>query len=147
MSTQHVDIREAIPHRSPMLLVDEVVELGPERIVCRKQVRPDEFFLQGHYPGNPIVPGVILCEFAMQAGAILLYEHLADGGGIPVATRMNDVKFKRMVRPGDTIEADVTLIERVAAAFFLAGKVSVAGRLAARLNFACTLAPPDSAGN
>ena len=124
-----------------MLLVDEVVELGNDRIVCRKAIRTDDFFLQGHYPENPIVPGVILCEFAMQAGAILLSEQMPAGEGIPIATRMNDVKFKRMVRPGDTIEAEVLLVERLAAAFFLRGKVMVAGSVAARLDFACTLAP------
>lgn len=134
-------ILAAIPHRPPMLLVDEVAEQTGERIVCRKTFREDEFFFQGHYPGYPLVPGVILCESAMQAGAILLAEMLQQqGGGVPVATRMNDVKFKRMVRPGDTIEMEVVLKERLADAFFLQAQVTVGGKLAARLDFACTLA-------
>jgi len=147
MDTHLLDIQEAIPHRPPMLLVEEVVELASTRIVCRKEVRTDDFFLKGHYPDNPIVPGVILCEFAMQAGAILLSEQMGEDQGIPVATRMNDVKFKRMVLPGDTIEVEVILVERLATAFFLRAKVSVAGQLAARLDFACTMAPPNASRN
>ena len=88
-------IQSAIPHRPPMLLVDEVISRDEKRIVARKTFRADEFFFQGHYPNQPIVPGVILCESAMQAGAILLSQHMpADGKGVPVATRMNDVKFR-----------------------------------------------------
>lgn len=147
MDPQPLDIQQAIPHRPPMLLVEEVLELASTRIVCRKEVRADDFFLQGHYPDNPIVPGVILCEFAMQAGAILLSEQMGAGEGIPVATRMNDVKFKRMVSPGDTLEVEVILVERLASAFFLRGKISVAGQLAARLDFACTMAPPVASQN
>ena len=91
-------IHAAIPHRPPMLLVDEIVERDDNRIVCQKTFRADEFFFQGHYPGHPIVPGVILCESGMQAGAILLSQFVTEGAGVPVATRLNDVKFKRIVR-------------------------------------------------
>ena len=138
-------IHAAIPHRAPMLLVDEIVEQSEDRIVCRKTFRPEEFFFQGHYPGQPIVPGVILCESAMQAGAVLLSKMLQEGGGVPVATRMNDVKFKRMVQPGDTIEIEVTLRERMANAFFMQAKVACAGKVAVRFEFACTLARPENA--
>jgi 3-hydroxyacyl-[acyl-carrier-protein] dehydratase len=72
----------------------------------------------------------------------LLSAHATAGEGrVPVATRMNDVRFKRMVKPGETIEIDVELNERLADAFFLTGKVTCGGKLAARLEFACTLAP------
>lgn len=135
-------IHAAIPHRAPFLLVDEIVEQSEEKIVCRKTFSPDEFWYPGHYPGFPITPGVLLCEAAMQAGAILLSRHLqASGDGVPVATRMNDVRFKRMVRPGDTIEMEVTLTERLANAFFLKAKVTTDGKVAVRFEFACTMAP------
>jgi 3-hydroxyacyl-[acyl-carrier-protein] dehydratase len=134
------DIQSAIPHRPPMLLVDEVVERREGAIVCRKTFRADEFFFQGHYPDRPIVPGVILCESAMQAGAILLADWMRDKPGVPVATRLNDVRFKRMVRPGDTIQMEVTLKERLADAFFLTAKVTCGGKLAVRFEFACTVA-------
>jgi 3-hydroxyacyl-[acyl-carrier-protein] dehydratase len=132
-------ILEAIPHRPPMLLVDEVVEWHDERIVCAKTFRADEWFFQGHYPDYPLVPGVILCEAAMQAGAVLLSKQV-QGKGVPVAGRLNDVKFKRMVRPGDTIQLDVTLDERMGDAFFLSAKVTCEGKLAATLSFVVTLA-------
>lgn len=134
-------ILAAIPHRPPMLLVDEIVEQSDDQIECRKTFSADEHFLQGHYPGNPIVPGIVLCECAMQAGAVLLSAKASPSAGeVPVATRMNDVKFKRVVRPGDTIQIQVKLNEQLASAFFLTGKVTVDGKLAARLDFACALA-------
>ena len=137
------EIQAAIPHRAPMLLVDEIVERYNDSIVCRKTFRPDEFFFQGHYPDHPLVPGVILCESAMQAGAILLSQFVEEGTGVPVATRLNEVKFKRMVRPGDTIELQVSLKERLAEAFFLQAKVTCEGKLAVRFEFACTMAQPQ----
>ena len=134
------EITSAIPHRPPMLLVDEIVEQTEETIVCRKSFREDEFFFQGHYPDQPIVPGVILCEAGMQAGAILLSKFVEEGSGVPVATRLNDVKFKRMVKPGDTIEMSVKLKERLGDAFFLQAKVTCNDKLAVRFEFACTMA-------
>jgi 3-hydroxyacyl-[acyl-carrier-protein] dehydratase len=135
-------IHSAIPHRPPMLLVDEILEQSGIRIVCQKTFRPEEFYFQGHYPGYPLVPGVILCESAMQAGAILLAKLMA-GEGVPVVARMNEVKFKKMVRPGDTIKLEVTLTERVSEAYFLSAKVTCDGKLAVRFDFACTLAKPE----
>ena len=137
---QH-DILNAIPHRPPMLLVDEVIQRNKQTILARKTFRDDEFFFQGHYPDRPIVPGVVLCESAMQAGAILLAQHIDQADGVPVATRLNNVKFKRVVRPGDTVELAVELNERLADAFFLTAKVTCDNKLAARLEFACTMAP------
>jgi 3-hydroxyacyl-[acyl-carrier-protein] dehydratase len=125
-----------------MLLVDEVVEWHDQRIVCRKAFLPDEWFFQGHYPDYPLVPGVILCEAAMQAGAVLLSK-FATAGGVPVVGRLSDVKFKRMVRPGDTVLLDVTLDERMGVAFFLSAKVMCEGKAAATLSFVVTMAKRD----
>ena len=110
-------IHAAIPHRAPMLLIDEVVSQTDTTISCKKTFRDDEFFFQGHYPGQPIVPGVILCEVGMQAGAVLLAEIIKAAAGVdsgdelsgkvPVATRLNNVKFKKIVKPGDTVEIEV----------------------------------------
>ncbi len=140
-------VKQSIPHREPFLLVDEIVEQDEQHIVCRKTFTGNEFWYAGHYPDFPLTPGVLLCEAAMQAGAILLSQFVADGdddnggGEVPVATRMNDVRFKQMVQPGDTIEMEVTLGERLAGAFFLDAKVTVGGKVAVRFNFACTMAP------
>jgi 3-hydroxyacyl-[acyl-carrier-protein] dehydratase len=136
-------ILAAIPHRPPMLLLDAIVEWEPERIVCHKTFQADEWFFQGHYPDYPLVPGVILCEAAMQAGAVLLSKQTI-GEGVPVAGRLNDVKFKRMIRPGDTVLLDVTLDERLGDAFFLSAKVTCAGKTAVTLSFAVTSVKRDS---
>jgi 3-hydroxyacyl-[acyl-carrier-protein] dehydratase len=138
-------IHAAIPHRPPMLLVDEVVLQEPDHIVCRKRFSEYDFFVQGHFPGFPLVPGVILCECALQTGAILIAAIVnIPSGQLPIATRLDGVKFKRMVRPGDTIEIDVKLNEVVSSAYFMTGKISVEGKLAARLDFACSSAAPSS---
>ena len=127
-----------------MLLVDEVAERTENRIVARKIFRADEFFFQGHYPDQPIVPGVILCEASMQAGAILLAQHMPpDGSGVPVATRLNNVKFRRVTRPGETIEMEIELVERMADAFFMNAKVTCEGKVAVRFEFACTVAEAE----
>ncbi|HTU25349.1 MAG TPA: 3-hydroxyacyl-ACP dehydratase FabZ family protein [Pirellulales bacterium] len=143
------EIQAAIPHREPFLLLDEIVSRDERSIHCRKTFRGDEYFYAGHYPRRPITPGVLLCEAVMQAGAVLIAGILASQGShvaedrVPVATRMNDVRFKRIVRPGETIDVEVELNERLADAFFLTGKVTCGGKLAARLEFACTLAVAD----
>jgi 3-hydroxyacyl-[acyl-carrier-protein] dehydratase len=135
-------IEAAIPHREPFLLLDEIITWEPERIVCRKTFAPSEAFYRGHYPQFPITPGVLLCEAGMQAGAVLLSKIVESGKeGVPVATRINDVRFKRMVRPGETIEIDVNLVERIADAFFLKAKITCEGQVAARFEFAVTQAP------
>lgn len=133
-------IHAAIPHRAPMLLVDEIVNQEEDSIVCRKSFRAEEYFFQGHYPDQPIVPGVILCEATVQSGAILLSSKMKQYSGVPVLTRMSDVKFKNMVRPGDTIEMSVKIDEIVSSAYYLIGVAKVDGKVAARLSFTCTVA-------
>lgn len=127
-----------------MLLVDEIVEQDQESIVCRKTFHQDEFFFQGHYPEHPLTPGVILCESAVQSGAILLSGIVAVSSGVPVLTRMGDVKFKRMVHPGDTIENHVKLDEVVSTAYYMTAQIKCNGKMVARLSFTCTIAPSGS---
>ena len=136
-------IDAASPHRPPMLLLDEIVQQSDRHILCRKTFAGDEFFFQGHYPEYPLVPGVILCEAGMQAGAVLLSAVTPRDGRVPVATRMNDVKWRKMVRPGDSIDIEVTLNEQLADVYFLSAKITCDGKLAARYSFACTMAPPE----
>lgn len=129
------EIVAAIPHRPPMLLVDEVLQRTESSILTRKTFRDDEYFVQGHYPGNPIVPGIILCEVGMQSGAIFLSQLAGDG--VPVATRMNDVRFRQIVRPGDTVEAHVELVEQLSNAFFMKAKLTRGSKPVMRFEFAC----------
>lgn len=141
------EIERLIPHRAPMLLLDQVIELTPTTIHARKTFSADDYFVQGHFPGYPIVPGVIQCECCLQAGAILLREQTSELGElIPVATRMDSVKFKNMVRPGDTVDIHVTLNERLANAYFLTGKMLLNGKTTTRLDFACSITNPHASG-
>ena len=96
------EIKGLLPHREPMLLVDEL-ELGQDGTAHGKyRVRGDEFFLQGHFPGNPVVPGVILCEIMAQSCALLVGAEAV--GKTPMYTGLDKVKFRNPVRPGDTVE-------------------------------------------
>jgi 3-hydroxyacyl-[acyl-carrier-protein] dehydratase len=133
-------ILAAIPHRDPFLLIDEIVSQDERKIHCRKTFSGEEFFYRGHYPHYPITPGVILCEAGMQAGAVLLSKLVEPGTQrVPVATRADAVKFKRIVRPGETVDIEVELVERLSDAFFLKAKITCGGEVATRFEFACTM--------
>lgn len=137
-------IREAIPHRAPFLWLDEVTEITESRIVARKFLSPDLDVFRGHYPDFPVLPGVLQCEACFQAGAVLISRlNAVAEGQVPVVTRVNNVKFRHMLRPGDTMELEVELTERLQNTYFLTGKVSSNGTVAARLEFACTAAAPE----
>ena len=135
------EVLKAIPHRPPFLFVDKVVELTETKIKTTKEMSPEEPFFQGHYPGNPITPGVLVCESIFQTGAILLSKNFGGiGEGVPVLTRISNAKFKSLVKPGDVLEIEAELVERVSNAFFLKGKASVAGKTSVTVEFAATLA-------
>ncbi|MDR2705464.1 MAG: 3-hydroxyacyl-ACP dehydratase FabZ [Planctomycetaceae bacterium] len=136
------EIYTAIPHREPFLFVDEIVECDDKRILCKKTFTGNEFFFQGHYPGFPIVPGVLQCEAALQAGAILLTRIFKDeeiGGRLPVVAKMGEVRFKQMVQPGDTIMMEVKFREKMTGVYFLRAKVTLNGKISVQFDFACAL--------
>lgn len=135
------DIQQFIPHRDPFLWLDEIVEQTETRIHARKTLSPDLPVFSGHYPSFPVFPGVLQLEAAMQAGAVLIAKtSTMEPGKVPVATRINDVRFRRMVRPGETLDIEVELTERMSNAFFLTAKVSVGGQVTVRFEFACAAA-------
>lgn len=136
------EVQAAIPHREPFLFIDEIVECDKSRILCKKTFTDEEFFFRGHYPGFPIVPGVLLCEAALQAGAILLTRIFADeeiGGRLPVVAKMGEVRFKQMVRPGDTILIEIKFRDNMAGVYFLRAKVTLEGKTSVQFDFACAL--------
>jgi len=137
-----MNIKQLIPHRSPMLLVDEIIEIDANGIIATKQIQKDEFFLQGHYPNFPLVPGVILCECLFQAGAAFLAHGLLTGkesAGVPVVSRIYGAKFKKPVRPGDQLLLRCSLKERVRSTFFLTGSAMVKESKVASVDFAVTM--------
>jgi 3-hydroxyacyl-[acyl-carrier-protein] dehydratase len=133
------EIEQLIPHRPPFLWLDEVVECSDQRLVARKHLPTNLDVFQGHYPHFPVLPGVLQCEAVFQAGAVLIARTVPPASGqVPVVTRIQNVQFRRLVRPADTLTLEVEITERLANAYFLKGKVSVGGQVTARLEFACT---------
>ena len=102
------DIKKYLPHREPFLFIDEVVEIKENEIIhARKLIAEDEYFLEGHFPGNPIFPGVIIIEALGQASGILGFKTMKktpEEGSIYVLAGVDKVRFRRRVRPGDTID-------------------------------------------
>lgn len=133
------EIKACIPHREPFLWLDEIISVDENSIHARKVVSPELEIFKGHYPDQPILPGVILCEAAMQASAVFIAKSgIVAENKIPVATRLNNTKFRRMVKPGETLDIHVTLSEKLGAAYFFTGKVMVGSATAARMEFAVT---------
>ncbi|MDP1808856.1 MAG: 3-hydroxyacyl-ACP dehydratase FabZ [Actinomycetota bacterium] len=111
MSMDSIEIQKIIPHRPPFLLIDEIVELQPgKRAVGTKNVTADEWFFQGHFPGYPIMPGVLIIEALAQTGAVVILSLPEHAGKIVLFARIDKVKFKREVKPGDRLllEVDIT---------------------------------------
>ena len=99
------EIEAILPHREPFLLVDEVLELEPgRRVVARKSVRPDEWYLAGHFPGRPVMPGVLIVEAMAQTGAIAVLAEAENRGKLALFAGIDGVRFKRIVEPGDELE-------------------------------------------
>lgn len=135
-----LDIESILPHRPPFLFIDEVVEINNNRIVAKRKISPQEYYFKGHYPGNPVMPGVLTCETMFQAGALLMAEMLdKKTNGVPVVTRVNNVKLKKMLKPGDTMIIEVVFIEKMANAYMFKGKVRSGNEVAASCEFTCTI--------
>ncbi len=141
------DIEKIIPHREPFLLLDRVIEIDADRLRAEFTVDSSgqlfSSIFPGHYPGNPVTPGVILCEIIFQAGAVLMGKRIeAEAGsltGSPVVTRIRDARFKHMVKPGDKLDIEVEFEDQVSTAYYLKGCIKVDGQLAVRAAFTCAL--------
>jgi 3-hydroxyacyl-[acyl-carrier-protein] dehydratase len=135
------EIEAILPHRDPFLLLDEVTELEPGvRVVARKHVREDEWYLAGHFPGRPIMPGVLMVEALAQTGAVAVLSEEENRGKLALFAGIDDVRFKRLVTPGDVLEL-VCELERVRGPIGRGkARATVDGELAVRgtLTFAVT---------
>ena len=142
------EIHRRIPHRKPFLFIDEIVGISENGAVARLTVSPELPFFEGHYPGNPIMPGVLLCESVFQTGAIYLAEKLgSDSLNVdkvtPVLSRIRDARFKRMVLPGDTIEVTVKEKDQIGKFYNLTGEIRKEGKTAVTVSFALAMVPKE----
>jgi len=135
------EILDLLPHRYPFLLVDRVVEFEPKkRLVAIKNVTINEPFFQGHFPGYPIMPGVLVVEAMAQAGGILMMAEIPDRHKkLIVFTGIDGVKFRRPVTPGDQLRFEVEVISIRSRAGRMAGKAFVDGKLACEATLTCAI--------
>jgi 3-hydroxyacyl-[acyl-carrier-protein] dehydratase len=144
-------IKDVLPHREPFLFLDEIVDMTETSIIARRTVKLEEPQFLGHYPGKPIMPGVLLCETVLQAGAYLMASKLEAEVGkqsaeqVPVVTRMNNVKFRKMVKPGDALEIHAELERSMMGAHMMKGSIRSGGKLVASLDFVVMLADQPEA--
>ena len=137
-------IQRLLPHRYPFLLVDRVIELDDEHIVAIKNVTINEPFFEGHFPGQPIMPGVLLIEAMAQAGGILALRHVLRANAGAAGSAMyfmgiDKAKFRKPVVPGDQVKLEVTPLRKGGAIWKLAGKATVDGAVVAEAEFLATV--------
>jgi 3-hydroxyacyl-[acyl-carrier-protein] dehydratase len=148
--TENYDITRilaALPHRYPMLLVDRVAELVPgERIRAIKAVSFNEGFFQGHFPGRPIMPGVLQIEALAQAAGILAVETLglAGSGKLVYFMAIEGAKFRAPVEPGCLLELEASFVQQRSKVCKFAGKASVDGKTTCEVNFTAMIADPPA---
>jgi 3-hydroxyacyl-[acyl-carrier-protein] dehydratase len=139
-------ILQLIPHRPPFLFVDEIVSEGPDSLVARRTFHADEDFYQGHYPGAPITPGVLLCEAVFQAGALYMARTMAGQGnsaGVPLMAKISDVRFRNPVFPGETILIEVKKKETLGGFTMMSGNVKSGAKRVLNVDFAVTWRVPE----
>ena len=138
------ELKSLLPHREPMLLLDEA-EVVDGEAHGKITITGDEFFVQGHFPGNPIVPGVIQCEMLAQNCCVLLANDLAAKGATPMYTSLDKVRFKHPVRPGDTAELRCEITKQKGPFRFASGTVSVDGTTCVTADFSFAIMPGEKA--
>lgn len=140
------DIMNLLPHRYPILLVDRIVECDDDkRIVGIKNVSVNEPFFQGHFPGMPVMPGVLQLEAMAQTGGILMIRKAGIAGGIPYFMSINNAKFRQVVLPGDQmrIEVEITKLRSRSACF--KGRVLVGDKVASEAELMCMIGGESTA--
>ncbi len=139
------EVKELIPHREPFLFVDSVLEIEKgRRIAAEKLFSPQEFFFRGHFPGNPIVPGVIITEALAQAGGVLFNYSFRDelkkeGFENAYLMSLDRCRFREPVVPGDTVLLEVELVRRRSRIIFFSAEASVKGKKVAQAEISACL--------
>jgi 3-hydroxyacyl-[acyl-carrier-protein] dehydratase len=134
-------IREILPHRYPMLLVDRILELEPERIVGIKNVTANEPFFTGHFPNFPVMPGVLIVEAMAQVAGVLVLKDIPDRANkLVFLAGIDNAKFRRPVLPGDQLRIEMKVIKRKASVAKMHGQATVDGALVAEVEVLCKLA-------
>jgi 3-hydroxyacyl-[acyl-carrier-protein] dehydratase len=137
------EIMDFLPHRYPFLLIDRIIEFErAKRVVAIKNVTMNESFFQGHFPGAPIMPGVLVIEAMAQAGAVLMLSEMEDRHSkLAVFTGIEGAKFRRSITPGDQIRMEVDVVSFRSRAGKMAGKAYVEGKLACEATLTCMVVP------
>jgi len=139
------EVEQLIPHRPPFLFVDEIVAHEGESLTARRTWRADEDFYQGHYPGAPITPGVLLCESVFQTGALLMAKLMRGAGepaGVPLLTKVTDLRFRLPVYPGDTTVVEVRRKETLGEFHFMTGAMKCGDKRVLHVEFSVVWKKP-----
>ncbi len=142
------EVAELIPHRLPFLFVDTIVSHVGDTLVATRTWRPEEAFYQGHYPGAPITPGVLLCEAVFQTGALLMAKLMRGGDGpdgVPLLTKVTDVRFRQPVYPGDTTTMEVRRTGSLGDFHFLEGSMKNGDKRVMNVEFSVAWKKPAGA--
>jgi 3-hydroxyacyl-[acyl-carrier-protein] dehydratase len=135
------EIRQILPHRYPMLLVDRIIEFEPERIVGIKNVTANEPFFNGHFPDFPVMPGVLIVEAMAQTAGVLVLKTVEDRDSkLVLLVSIEYAKFRKQVVPGDQLRMELTMLKRKASVAKMRGLATVDGALVAEAEVMCKLA-------
>jgi len=140
------EVESLIPHRPPFLFVDEILARTDTTLTARRTWRAEEDFYKGHYPGAPITPGVLLCEAVFQTGALLLAGKLGGQGkpgGVPLLAKVENVRFRTPVYPGDTIVIEVKIIEAVGGFYRMSGAMKCGDKRILNVDFSVAWKIPE----
>jgi 3-hydroxyacyl-[acyl-carrier-protein] dehydratase len=140
-------VLNSIPHRPPFLFVDRVVTISDGKIVAERTLQKEEFFFEGHYPQMPLMPGVLMCEAIFQTAGVFMSQKLLKdldiSGKVPVLTRIESAKFKRMAFPGDTLSLEAAFTQKIKDFYFFKGCAKKEAQTLVSIEFVLGMVPVE----